>query len=310
MPPILIRNRSDRLSNIVMIPAREIPPAGRAELINRAYAGYFVPMHMTPDQMAAVDRFYDVDLARSLVAMSNGKPIGMALLSARGDRGWISGVGVLPEQRRCGVARAMIVRLIANAREAGLREIALEAISQNEPARRLYAQAGFRATRELLIWRRAGEVDALPIPEEQLTSAAAAALLPCFDRWHSEPPSWQRAAPTLRKLAEERRLKGYRLDWRGAPAAYCLVSGHGDTVALMDVGIDPATGTITPGRILLQALSHLYWGKAMIINNVPADDPLNRVLAALGWLVTVRQMEMSLELSVTVPAAHPPASPA
>ncbi len=292
-----------------MVPAQEISPAERAQVLNQAYADYFVPMHLTPDQMAAVDRFYDVDLARSLVAMSGGKPIGMALLSARGDRGWISGVGVLPEHRRCGVARDMIARLIANARKAGLREISLEVIAQNEPARRLYAGAGFRAMRELLIWRRAGNADALPIPEEQLANASAASLLPYFDRWHSEPPTWQRAASTLQKLAEARRLKGYRLDWRGAPAAYCLLSGHGDTVALMDIGIDPATGTITPGRILLQALSHLYSGQSMIINNVPADDPLNRVLAALRWLVTVRQMEMSLELRVTAPVAHPPASP-
>jgi hypothetical protein len=32
----------------------------------------------------------------------------------------------------------------------------------------------------------------------------------------------------------------------------------------------------------------------MTISNVPADDPLNRVLAALRFLVTVRQVEMKL----------------
>jgi hypothetical protein len=91
-------------------------------------------------------------------------------------------------------------------------------------------------------------------------------------------------------------LKGYQLAWRGAPAAYCLISGFGESVALMDIGIDPATRIVTPGRILLQALSHLHWGKAMTISNVPADDPLNRVLAALRFLVTVRQVEMKLTL--------------
>ncbi len=268
----------------------------RAQVINQAYTDYYVPMRLAPDQMAAVDRFYDVDLVRSLVATSDGKPIGMALLSVRGDRGWISGVGVLPGHRRRGVARAMVARLIANAREAGLHEITLEVIAQNTPAWRLYAEAGFQIQRELLIWRRAGDADSLPIPEERLISAGPGSLLPYFDRWHGEPPTWQRSALTLWRLAEAHRLKGYRLDLCGAPAAYCLLSGHGDTVGLMDVGIDPATGTVTPGRILLQALSHLYWGQAMTINNVPADDPLNRVLAALRWLVTVRQMEMKLVL--------------
>ena len=64
----------------------------------------------------------------------------------------------------------------------------------------------------------------------------------------------------------------------------------------MDIGVDPASGIIVPGRILLQALSHLYWGQALTISNVPADDPLNRVLAALRFLVTTRQVEMQLEL--------------
>jgi hypothetical protein len=191
----------------------------------------------------------------------------------------------------------MVGRLIEHAARAGLDEILLEVITQNTPARRLYANAGFQATRELLIWRRSSESDALPIPAERLVSASAAELLPNLDRWRSQPVTWQRAAPTLARLAEAGRLKGYRLDWHGAAVAYCLVSGQGETVSLMDVGIDPATDIVTPGRILLQALSHLHWGQAITISNVPVDDPLNRVLAALRFLVTARQVEMKLALS-------------
>ena len=121
----------------------------------------------------------------------------------------------------------------------------------------------------------------VPIPEERLTAASPGMLLERFNLWHLEPVTWQRDATTLSRMVDAGRLKGYQLEWRGAPAAYCLVSGYGESVALMDVGINPATGTLTPGRILLQALSYLHWGKAMTISNVPADDPLNRVLAAL-----------------------------
>jgi GNAT superfamily N-acetyltransferase len=296
IPPQSLAHRSDCLQTYSFVPAQTISPADRAPIINRAYANYYVPMRVTAEQMAAIDRFYDVDLNRSLVALVGRDAVGMALLCIRGRSGWITGVGVLPEHRRHGLGRALIGRLIEQARHAGVREIFLEVITQNTPAWRLYADAGFEPIRELLIWRRSSESDALPIPEERLAQADAGGLLAHFDGWHSQPATWQRAAPTLAHMVVAGRLKGYRLDWRGAAAAYCLVSGHDDTLSLMDVGIDPATDITTPGRILLQALAHMYWGRALTISNVPADDPLNRVLAALRFLVTVRQIEMRLTL--------------
>jgi hypothetical protein len=45
---------------------------------------------------------------------------------------------------------------------------------------------------------------------------------------------------------------------------------------------------------MLQALAVLNARKALSISNVPVDDPLNRALAALGFLATVRQYEMRL----------------
>jgi GNAT superfamily N-acetyltransferase len=282
------------LRDLTLLPARAVSPAERAQLLNRAYADYFVPMHVSADQMAAMDRFYDIDLGRSVVARAGGELVGMALLGVRGRRGWISGVGVLPQHRRLGIAGAMVASLVEAARQLGLRDLSLEVISQNIPAWRLYAAAGFAVTRELLIWRRSPDADPLPIPEERLVEAKPATLLARFDHWHSEPATWQREAATLAMMAETGRLKGYQLEWLGAPAAYCLVSGHGEALWLMDLGIDPATGIVTPGRVLLQALAHLHWGRAMTISNVPADDPVNRVLAALRFLVTVRQVEMRL----------------
>ena len=283
------------MPNLELVPASTVSVAQRAHILNEAYANYFVPTRVTPEQMGAMDHYYDIDLDRSVVAQVGGVPVGMALLGVRGARGWVSGVGVAPEHRQRGVGRAMIAALIEAGRSRGLRELTLEVITQNTSAWRLYAEAGFQVTRELLIWRRSGDADALPIPEELLVESGAGALLTYFDRWHAQPVAWQRDAPTLARLADGGRLRGYRLDRQKRPVAYCLVSGHGDMLALMDVGIDPGTGILTPGRVLLQALSHLYWGKTMTISNVPAEDPLNSVLAALRFLVTLRQVEMRLE---------------
>jgi hypothetical protein len=194
----------------------------------------------------------------------------------------------------------MMQHLIATAAEAGARRISLEVIVENTPALRLYESLGFRTTRELLTWQRRADADPLPVPAERLTSASPAELLAHADGWHDQPPCWQREPATLHNMAHQ--LTGYRLDWHGEPTSYCLEQGPplglnlpDENVSLADVGINPRTGLLMPGRLLLQAVAALHWGRALSIMNVPADDALNRILAALGFLVTVRQAEMVLE---------------
>ena len=129
--------------SIHLLPADHVDVGLRADLINAAYADYYVPMYLTTDSMRSVDDLYDVDLARSVVAYDRSEPVGMALLSRRGDRGWVSGVGVLPAWRRRGIGQLLMETLLKGAREAGVRQVALEVIAQNRAARALYAALGF-----------------------------------------------------------------------------------------------------------------------------------------------------------------------
>lgn len=278
---------------IQLIPAGRVPAVERAALLNAAYADYYVPMHLTPEGMQNIDRLYDVALDRSVVATDGGLPVGMALLGCRERRGWVGGVGVLPAYRRRGLGRRMTEALLTAARAAGLAQVTLEAIDRNVAARTLYTALGFAETRELLSWQRPAGADPLPIPAERLSPAPADELLAHFDGWHDQPPCWQGEARTLGRMAG--RVRGYRLAVAGRPAGYCLTSERADAVALMDVGIDPAAGPLNAGRILLQALAAQHRGRSLSVSNVPVDSVLNRVLAALRFLVTVRQIEMVLE---------------
>jgi ribosomal protein S18 acetylase RimI-like enzyme len=252
--------------SIYLLPADHVNVGQRADLINAAYADYYVSMYLTTESMRSVDDLYDVDLARSVVAYDRSEPVGMALLSRRGDRGWVSGVGVLPAWRRRGIGRQMIGTVLEGAREAGVRQVALEVIAQNSPARALYAALGFAERRELLCWRRVADADDLPTPEERLVEASLDELLAHFADWHDQPPCWQGEEATLRKMAD--RLRGYRLELDGAAAAYCLISERGESLMLMDVGINPRVGVAAAGRTLLQALAALHRGRALALNNV------------------------------------------
>jgi GNAT superfamily N-acetyltransferase len=262
--------------------------------MNAAYADYFVPTRVTQEQMELMDRCYDIMPSRSVVARTRWESVGMALLSLRADRGWISGVGVLPAWRKNGVARSMMDWLLEQARASAAHAVTLEVIAENAPARHLYRSLGFEEARELVTWHRSANAEPLPVPRERLTTADSRELLDRFADWHDRPPCWQREETSVRKMAGP--LKGYRLDWKDQAAAYCLVGGGDGAIALVDVGINPVTGLLMPGRLLLQALAAIYWGNGISIMNVPVDDQMSRILAALGFLVTLRQIEMVIQL--------------
>jgi len=313
--------------NLRLVPASQVPDAIRARLINEAYAGYYVPLQVTEDQVSRMDLAYDVDLRRSVVAFVGADPVGLALLGRRGTRGWIHSVGTLPSWRRCGIAKVILAHVFAAACDAGLEELSLEVLTQNIPALRLYESMGFRPGRELLTWRRSAGEDPLPIPSQQLVPAEPASLYGYIASWQAqsrgvggaqsrgvledELPSWQREVESLKKF--DGNLKGYwlsceaagsfRRDWEplrqeGDPRVdgCCLVGGSDHGVSIMAACTRPGADSLSRGRVLFQAISAIYPRQALSMSNIPADAALCRVLAALRFTVTMRQFEMILQL--------------
>ena len=87
-----------------LVPSDTFSYAELAELFTRGYEGYFVPMHFDEPTLRYMVDTWDIDLARSRVAPDAG----LCNLAIRGDRGWIGGIAVVPEERRNGVGRALM----------------------------------------------------------------------------------------------------------------------------------------------------------------------------------------------------------
>lgn len=128
-----------------LIPSDQFSYAELAELFTRGYEGYFVPMHFDEPTLRSMVDAWDIDLSKSRVAPGAG----LANLAIRGDRGWIGGIAVVPEQRRNGVGRALMEAVL----ELAPPTVLLEVIEANEPAIKLYESLGFEKTRVLEVWR-------------------------------------------------------------------------------------------------------------------------------------------------------------
>lgn len=77
--------------------------------------------------------------------------VGMGAL-AHGDGGWqVKRMRVEASQRRRGVGRAILRRLLARARECGIAELTLDTARSQGDARRLYEAHGFVRERDVVI---------------------------------------------------------------------------------------------------------------------------------------------------------------
>lgn len=164
-----------------LVPSEQLSLAELAELFTRGYEGYFVPMHFDEPTLRYMVDTWDIDLSRSRVVPGKG----LCNLAIRGDRGWIGGIGVVPEERGNGVGRALMESVL----ELAPPTVLLEVIEANEPAIKLYESLGFERTRVLEVWRvEAPEAAAQNVDQSTLGQTG----LPWQREDESLPPDYER----------------------------------------------------------------------------------------------------------------------
>src|SRR4051812_27644260 len=96
-----------------LVPADRLSPAELADAFTAGYEGYVVRLAVDTAAVEFMVAAYDLDLARSRIALRDGRPVGLALLGVRGTRGWVGGLGVVPSERRGGLGLALMEALLA-----------------------------------------------------------------------------------------------------------------------------------------------------------------------------------------------------
>jgi ribosomal protein S18 acetylase RimI-like enzyme len=148
-----------------LVPANHFTYEQLVDAYNQTRIDYVVPMPMNVARMREYSRVYDIDLARSVVAMESNVMQGIGMLGVRENRTWITRLGVLPVGRRKGVGRAIMEELLRQSKLLEMETSWLEVIKGNKPAHLLFKNLGFKETRELIVARRPPKPNA-EIPED------------------------------------------------------------------------------------------------------------------------------------------------
>jgi len=269
-----------------LTPATDLPLPELAELFNRAYAGYEVPLHVDEGAVAFMIDTFDLWPERSRIAWRDERAIGLAMLAVRGSRAWVGGMGVAAEARRGGVGEQLMRALLDSARAAGARRVQLEVLEPNARARLLYEKLGFRTFRRLEVWQWEQPAGPLPAGVVEAVSPREARRRMAPARRALEP--WQREDATIDRLdVSTPALRALRT--AGGDAVYRVTDGRASVLQLAAAD-ERAAGTLLDGIRSRDGVTLLRY------LNVPDDDPAAAALRARGATCSAAQFEMALEL--------------
>lgn len=128
----------------------QLGPSGAA-LLSALQAAAFAGDCWTPDswsvllhQPGVVARVAQRRAAPVPATTAEPPPLGMLLTRVIADHAEVLTIGVAPEARRRGVARALVGDFLRLCRRHAVTEVTLEVAMTNTPARALYGDFGFR----------------------------------------------------------------------------------------------------------------------------------------------------------------------
>lgn len=263
-----------------------------ADIYNQARVDYIVPMPMNGKRMAEYVRDYDVDLNASAVALnSEALELGVCMLGVRGDRTWITRLGVIPERRGKKIGQFLTEQMLENARALRARSVQLEVIKGNTPAISLFQKLGFEPVRELMVVRRppGAPNNALNGSGAEITvleDAEIAALLRDYEQ--RQQVAWTEERTSL--------MNGGGL--RGLRAV--LPSEESGWLIFQRLPFQLTHFVFSPScsddllRALLHHVHKTYNAQDTKIENLPVDHAAWRVMEQFGYLEVFRRIEMYL----------------
>jgi ribosomal protein S18 acetylase RimI-like enzyme len=272
------------------VPCNQYTFTELADIYNQSRVDYIVPMPMNAKRMEAYVRNFDVDLEASIVVFdSAGEKAGIGMLGIRGDRAWITRVGVLPDRRGHNLGRFLLEKLLDNGRDRACRLVQLEVIKGNAPAHRLFLKLGFRETRELLVIRRPPGKPVIPPPEGvTMTVLTPEEVQECAIKgggW-----SWIEEPDSLLKVGN---LRGLRVELADGTSGWAIYQYSPLQIAHITLH------TPAPARdeLALALLYHLHNLNPMLdtkVENTPALDLRWPIFQQMGYVEAFRRIEMFL----------------
>jgi ribosomal protein S18 acetylase RimI-like enzyme len=268
--------------------------AAAAELLNRGFADYLVPIQLDKASLLHGVRQDSIDLDSSQVILRHGQAVGAALIARRGWTSRLAGMAIIPEARGQGAGRWCMARLMEQATARGERTMVLEVIEGNTIAVRLYLACGFRLVRRLVSYAASPAADGtrpgLGAPEE-IDIRQMARLVTAFGL---RDLPWQVSGESLAQIGPP--SKAYRMG-----KAYVAISDPaGSQIVIRTLLVEPEARRQGQSTRLLRALMARYPEKTWRVPPLCPEEVGSAFESAGFARESLAQLQMEADLNQAV----------
>ena len=274
-----------------IIPASQYTTEELTDFYNQTRVDYLVPMPMSVDVMGEYIHDFDVDLEHSPIIQDEETEefLGLGMLGVRGDKTWITRLGVTPASRKRGAGAAIMNAFFESSKELGAKKTILEVIKNNVPAQNLFERNGFKKTRELLVLRRAPIRPPLS-PEGEITWLYRKDALAVL-RSYPHHLTWVNALGSMENASM---FQGFSIKLKDGTRGWLVYRHKKRSITHFEFHTERGN-PVKMARNLLLYLHLQYHRMDAYAENFFADNPHLPAFFDLGYFEAFRRIEMIKE---------------
>lgn len=260
---------------------------------NAAFKNYFVTINFTPEQLLEKFKVDGVKLNLSIGAFEENKLIGFIFHGTNDDVenliAYNAGTGVVPEYRGKHLVTNMYEFIFPVLKDAEVKKIVLEAITENEKAIRVYKRLNFSITRKVDCYKGSISMndellEHIVLQKDEIDNAVVKSF------WDFQP-AWQNSFYAIEKQPEN--ITNLIVEKEDRIVGYLIlnhVSGR-----IMQFAAHKAYRMHGIGTVLFRKAAELK--KELMLINIDNEAKTTSVfLKSLGFKQYISQYEMELSL--------------
>jgi ribosomal protein S18 acetylase RimI-like enzyme len=260
---------------------------------NESFSDYFVPLHLTPDQMKGKIKADKTNFAYSTGAFIDNRLVGFILhgfdVIDNKKVVYNGGTGVIPGQRKQGLTKKMYDFILPLLKSENIDTLLLEVISQNAHAIKIYETVGYKVTRKLICYK--GEIKAISNPQVEIREMSDHDWKEMILFWDFTP-SWQNSKRVCEEMKYTNRSYGAYINDK--LIGYLIYDPLRNTV--QQFAVDSKYRRNKVASTLFHHIINLHKRQLAIINVDEGSQATTDFLTSIGFEKFAEQLEMKMDL--------------
>ncbi len=261
---------------------------------NLAFSDYFVPVHLTAEQLGAKMKSDNVNLDYSVGVFENEELIALILHGTdvidNKHVVYNGGTGVIPSQRGQGLTKQMYGFILPALKDKGIDYLVLEVISTNIQAIKSYKKTGYTVSRILKCYKgivniedKTKDIDIRPLSDYDRTS---------MQSFRDFIPTWQNSMRAAEEMKAANKSFGAYVDKQ--LAGYIIYSPNSKRI--QQIAVDKSFRRRGIASALISVMAKDTNNEVSVVNIEDGSEPINAFLRKIGLENYLDQLEMKLKL--------------